>query len=422
MIYQKSIPGALVSLFLIFSLTACDSSSNESTDLAVSGKVTDGDGYGKSLQAPIDGAIVTAATVGANGSLNALEGTTTTDVNGSYSLDLDTSADVFVTMAETSSYSGSALVARADGSSSVQASPINTETTGEVSVYQEMRASGEAGSFVDVIAFVDKVVAADIAAEAGMAATFASAIAAGNEGEDEYMERDNIDRRDEKEDDREEREHAALVALQSSLSAAASSSAEATALEAFEEALIDASIEAGFSAQSEARARQASQSSVKNLVASGNLSAETEFSLNKRLAVMTALAVSKAVEASFEAAGASASRLAAIATAGEAWVSGTRSASVESEINSQHASYAASIDVELAAEINVASATIDAAKAATNTAKVALNASLAIAADAAAIADAHIAFYLAAEVAVSTALSSSSNATLGTDVIALLAI
>ena len=406
---------------LVFSVAACDSGSDDPSSFQVNGKVTDDAGYGKAL-APIEGAVVTAATMNANGSLNDLEGEATTDASGAYTLDLEVSEELLVVEAESATYTGGVLVYR--GRELDKASPMsmNVETTAEADVYAQVRARGESASFVDVIAFVDKTVAAEIAADADIAAEVAAAIGASEDGEDEYVDRENIDRKAEKEDERDDREKEAFLALQSSLAAATSASAETAALETFEEALVDAYIDAGFSAETQARARQSSQAAIAHFGTSPSLSADGRFALNKRLAVMTALAVSKAVEASFEAAGASATRLAAVAAAGETWVSGTRSASSQTSIDTGFATFSSSIEAELAAEINVTSSAIETAKAAMSAAKTAFDASVSTAIDAASIAQAHIAFYVAAETAVETSLSGSGDAQLGAEIVALLAL
>lgn len=405
---------------LVFSVAACDSGSDDSSSFRLNGTVTNDAGFGKA-QAPIEGAVVTASTLNVNGSLNALEGEATTDANGSFALDLETSAELVVVEAASATYEGSASFIRELDKSSTKMA-MNTETTGETEVLIESRAHGSAASIVDIITYVDKTIAAEIVADTDIAAEVATAISAGKDGEDEYVERESIDRKAEKEDDRDDRKKEALIAFQASLDAATSTSQEVAAIEAYERALVEAYVDAGFSAKTQARARQSAEASIAQFGSSPSLSADARFSLNKRFAVMKALAVSAAVEASFEAAGASATRLAAVADAGDAWVAETRSASSDVEINAGFASFSSTIEAELAAELGVGSTTIEAANTAISTARTAFDVAMSVAIDAAAVAEAHIDFYVAAEAAAETSLAGSSDAAFGAEVISTLSL
>lgn len=419
-ISTSAIGKLLVIPAIALSMTACDSGSDDTSSFRMEGTVTNDAGFGKA-QAPIEGAVVTAATLNVNGSLNDLEGEASTDASGSFAMDLETSSELLIVQATSATYEGSASVIRELDKSSTKMQ-MNTETSGETEVLIESRARGSSATYVDVITYVDKAIAAEVVADTDIAAEVATAIGAGTDGEDEYVERESIDRKAEKEDDRDDRKKDALVELQASLAAATSTSQEASAIEAYEEALVDAYIDAGFSAKTQARARQSAEASIAQFGSAPSLSADARFSLNKRFAVMKAIAVAAAVEASFEAAGAEASRVAAVASAGEDWINDTRSASSEVEINAGFATFSSTVEAELAAEINVTSTAIEAAHTAMATAETAFNAALSLAIDASAVAEAHVNFYVTAESAAETSLSGSDNAALGAEVLSTLSL
>ncbi|WP_054684034.1 hypothetical protein, partial [Rhodothermus marinus] len=147
--WKKSI--ALFSaLLLVLALSGCDGDSGTAT-VRVQGRVTDNQGYGGAQgaskqaapapQAAVEGAVVTAARVQGNGSLQPLDGQVQTDASGNFTLDVAAqTGDVLMLRAEKDNFRSAVLVTvNVAGGGTVRAMPMTAESKAEAEVYVAVR-------------------------------------------------------------------------------------------------------------------------------------------------------------------------------------------------------------------------------------------------------------------------------------------
>ncbi len=384
----------------------------------VEGQVTDDAGYGKTM-ANVEGAVVTAAAVSADGSTRALDGSATTNAEGRFALDVETDADVMVLTAAKDAFTARVLVRRS-GTATVRAMPMTTESTGEADVYVAAKARDEDEvTEADVAVHVDADVAAELAAGTTTAAEVAAAIAMGVKAEERYA-RDEGEANDEELRSAREQRRQSFLDLQAALYAATTASAEASAVQAFEEAVAEAYVAAGLSADVQAKARQAGKAALMKFAA--GTSAKARFALRKRATLLVAQARARAIEAAFEASGAAQARINTLVSARTEMMARLRAALNEAALTEAEAEYAATVEAELAAELQVDTTLLNTAKTSLLNLKVALDNAIASAASADVIASAHATYFAEAETVASSTLSTSTKADLGGRVIALLSI
>ncbi len=411
---------------LVVGLSACDSGTNSSgseTALSITGQVTDDTGFAKN-EAAIEGAVVTASEVQSGGSLRALDGEASTDASGRYTLDVATSANTMILRAAKADFESKVLV-ESTGSGSVSALPMNAETHAEADVFVETRSNAATTGVAaaDVALFVDSEVAAAISAGNATAAEVAAAITSGKSAERSHADQDPEGFDDDDSRRRvDENRRQSFLALQSRLHAATTASAQSAARRTFEEAFVQAFVDADVDASVQARASHSRKSAIVEAAASSNMSADAQLALRKRAEATVALATTAAIELLLEANGAAQARVDAIAAAGEALYTAVVNAESEVAISVAFGNYSAAVETELAAEIGVSAAVLATARAATDAAKVTLQTAIETSVGAAEIADAHVAFFAAAEASATTSLSTSSNASLGGEVLALIAL
>ena len=406
-------------LFASFVLMAgCDASgANDDNDsVAVEGRVTDDSGYSKS-QASIEGATVTAVRVNPDGGRHRLSGETTTDAQGRFELNTDEAAsNVLILRAEKESFATSALV-YTKGRADVRSMPMTTESHAEADVYVEARKQAKKGAttIADVAAHVDADVAAEIAAEKTTAAKVAAAIRSSAEAEAEYIEDEEPDA---EEDEAREQKREAFFTLQVQLAASSDASAQAEAIESFEAHLARAYMEAGASAEAQARASLAARSALVQM--SSSVSSKARLALRKRAEVIAALATAHAVEAEFEAEGASQAEIDALVSARAALLAELRAADSESEIDAAHATYQSSVEAALSSELDVDVSIISAAQVGFGVARQTLNLALSTTSSAKAVATAYAAFYTSVHTSAMTSFDSNAKADLAATVLVLL--
>lgn len=400
-------------------ITGCDDATGPDVDgqTTFEGRVTDDDGFGKT-SADIEGAVVTATNVTASGSTNRLEGQATTNAEGRFELEAHDVGNEVVLAAEKASFTSKAMV-YSEGRSTVRTMPMTLETHGEADVFVEARQQDDDDEVAmsDVAVYVTQEIAAEAAIDAQAASDVAAAIVAEARTRKDYMREEGSD---DDVDGARERENKAFVDLQAGLSASASTSAETTAIHAFEQALVDAYTSAGVNVETQAKARQASRAALVRF--SGSLSSNAQFHLRKRAEILTAMATSEAVEASFRASGATSARLDALQQAQSTLIARLRTASSVSAVADAKAEYESNVEDELAAEIGVNATAIATAGAALGTAKTTLGVALATASTARAVAQAHASFYTSAEAAARGTFTGNSKADLGAKVLALLSV
>lgn len=407
---------ALCLSLALIGLTGCDSTTgvDGEADVTLQGRVTDDSGFGKAsgAQGDVEGAVVTAANVSADGSLNQLEGEATTNADGRFRLDVDGAADEIIVVAQKSEFESRAMV-QTRGQSSVNTMPLTAESHAEADVFVEARKQddGDEVSMSDVAVFVTSQVGADVRSGSRSASDVAASLLAEARARTEFV-RD--EEGEEEAEEARENENEAFFELQANLSVATNAGAQAAAISQFEEALIDAYTAAGVAIETQAKARQTSRAAVVHL-------GSATFDMEKQTILLASMATARAIEASFEAAGASNTRLSALVQARENMVAELRAASSAAAAAEAKADYEASAKAELAAEANVDQSTLETASAAVSTAKTALSAALVAAGSAAGVVNAHAEFYASAESAAEAALEgATTNASLAATVLAML--
>lgn len=420
-LYKFSLLGLLAAGLVV---AGCDTGVDAESVTQITGQVTDNSSYGgeQNAEAPqethqklasIEGAVVTAARVAADGSTTELDGQATTDTEGNFSIEVSDAPEVVLLKAEGESDFESGVLVYAGNQSSVQAAPMTSESHAETKVYVEVRSESSSEEHVtaaDVAAYVDANTAADIEAGATSAANVAAAIHNAVEAEAAYHseESSEID--------------AGLVAnakkgayaqLQASLATAADASARAEAIQAFEATLASLYAEAGASAQTQAEGRQAGTSLV--IEFSANASSDAELGLRKKAELLRAYATAQANEAVFEAEGAAQASLDALADARNTLISEIRAATSVEAIIDAKASYKAAVKDELETSFDVDASMIVSAEESTESAFSALedafvNLDLLLGNAIEASVNAYSTFYAEAQSAAETALEASADA------------
>lgn len=395
----------------------CDDATGPSAegDVRLTGRVTDDAGLGKA-SAEVEGAIVTASSIEADGTSGELQGEATTSADGQYELHVGDAGSELVLHARKGAFQ-SKVMAYTGGRAEVRAMPMTMETHGEAEVFLEARQrdGGDAVTMADVALFVSREVAAEAATDAGVAADVAAAVVAEARTRDNYMR--------EEEDAGEvdaapRRQNDAFFDFQAALYVATGAGAETGAVAQLEQAAIDAYTDSGVAIDVQAAARQAALSAVVRF--SGSLSSDARFELRQMAEVLAARATSEAIEASFRAGGAASARIEAVQQAQSTLLAELRAAVSAGEIAEARAAYESRIEEELSAEIGVNAAVMASADAAVAAAATALEVALSTASSAEAVAEAHATFFASADTAARATFAGNENAELGAEVLALL--
>ena len=401
-------------------LIGCDSDNGAASERALTfeGRVTDDAGFGK--RANVEGAVVTAANLESSGSLTTLAGETTTEADGSFSLEVDGATNVVVLKAEKETFASEVLVLHElETGGTVRTMPMTVESEAEAAVYVEGARNGSAGeelTVADVTVYVNERLAAEWKAGGTTAAQIVAALEASAEAETNFIAGD--DDAEVSPDEVRREEEGSFLTFQAELNAAATASAQTEAVSAFEQALIAAYTEAGASLEAQAKARQAARAALVKFYSQAGTQAR--FALRQQAEILTSLATCRAIEAAFEAESASEARLNSLAQARADLMAALRAASSEAAMANAHATYEADVEAELMAELNISTAVLALVETALTTAKSALDASVAGAASATAVATAYTTFYTTAETSAQTTLATTGNAEFGAGVLALL--
>lgn len=406
-------------------LAGCDGSTTgpDISTRTVEGTVTDEEGYSKRAGS-VEGAAVTAVSVTAEGTTRPLDGSAETNASGRYELQVTNPSTSMIVRAEgEGDFQAQTLVQmEQEGSGTVQAMPINGETSAEADVYVQARSDG--GSAVtksDVAFYVDQHLAGEIESGGTTVAEVAQSIRAQIEAEHQYAA-ENSDSGEEKAEEGRSNKVDAFAALESDLAASTSASAQSEALTRLESSVMEAYTEAGVSAEVAAQARISGHSALKLKTESAQDSFDALFALRKRSAVMASGALARAIEASFQVEGAAESRLQTLADARSKLISELRAASSVEAMTRARGEFESTVESELASQIGVTVSAIDSAQTAVSGAKSTLESALSLGASVSTIASAHATFFGNAKSTISSELRSSSNAELAASVIALLAV
>lgn len=397
-------------------LGACDSTTSDGA-VTVEGRVTTNQTYGQSGNEVAD-ATVTAENVAEDGGTQEQEGSAQTDASGRYVLDLDGASDVvLVTATDGSDFTSKTLVYM-NGRSSAIAGPITTESDVEAEVYLEAKSqdSEDAVSVADIAAYVTQEVAARVKAGGATAAQVAAAIRAAAEAEAEYV-------REEAGSEAAEEiatlEGSAYAELQAELNAAQSTDAAGEAVSEFEAAIVQAYEKTNVAAEVAAQAQLAARAAL--LKSSNNIAAApARFELRKRSEVFVALTSAHAIEATMRAHNAASASIEAVQQAGETLAADIRAAADVEAIATAYASYEDVVEQELAAELEVAVALLDAAQSGAGPALSVLEAAVAAAPSAVAIAELYATFFVTSQTSIAESFSGDANAELAATVLALL--
>ena len=433
--WKKSI--ALFSaLLLVLALSGCDGDSGTAT-VHVQGRVTDNQGYGSvqgaskqaapTPQAAVEGAVVTAARVQGNGSLQPLDGQVQTDASGNFTLEVAAqTGDVLMLRAEKDNFRSAVLVTvNVAGGGTVRAMPMTAESKAEAEVYvavreqdDNAREDAEDATPAQVSVYVTADLAAQLQAGGITTAQVAAALQQAARAEAAFVNRTGASL--EALAQARQRQQAAWLNLQQALYAAGSAQAEAEAMTAFEQAFVEAYAEAGISAEARAKLLQTARLAVTHLAASGNATAR--FALRKQAEILSALATSAAIEAAFEAEGATQARMDSLRQARMQWLASLRAAASTSAIEQARAQYSSVVEAALAASLGISTEALANVKASLQTAVNALQMALSIAGSATAVAEASVAFYSSAEGTINSSLQGNARAGLAATVLALLSV
>lgn len=307
---------------------ACNDSStgpgSDSDPAMAKGKVEDnGSQKTASLQkSDVEGIVVTAATVNADGSLQTISGAEAeTNAEGRFSLNVDVeaianSANRVVVMAERNGETVKAFVSqelRSGVETTIQ--PLTFESSAEANVFAEVVANGDADvvSKADIEAVVSSEIASELRSDAEAAGNLAAGLAARAEAEAEFYADQGVEFTENQKNEALNFKAEAMAELESKLDAATSEADKEAAFDVFAETVSKAEVQAGVDASAIAKSSELSSRVLVNN--STELSADAQSQIRKNVAVLLSYAVDTAVQAQMEAAGASESSVNAAADA-----------------------------------------------------------------------------------------------------------
>ena len=340
--------------------TVTNNSSSSSNSLHTASSKT-------SPQDGVEGATVTAVSVGADGTTRALEGEATTDANGEFTITLEGErvSDVIRLNADRDNDFSSSVVVQVDGQNQVDAQPMTAETAAEANVYVEAKGEDEASSHdegttaADVALYVNADAAAHINAGQTSAADVAASIASTVEAESQTNA--NADG-GASADAVAETKTSLYTELQSNLAAASSADARAQAVTEFENGMANLYAEAGGSEESQAESRQTGTSVM--IEFSAEASSQAELGLRQQAELLRAEATARAEEALFEAQGATDATLDALVDARQQLTADIRAAGSVDAMVEAHSAYETEVKAQMESTFGVSSEVIASAETA----------------------------------------------------------
>lgn len=375
--FQHSFPLGL-SILLIVGVTLMGCDSNEggmdaSESATVSGMVTDNNSSSSgsartaastsSSRGGVEGATVTAVSVGADGTTRPLDGEATTDTNGEFTITVEGegASNVVRLNAEGENDFSSSVIVDVDGRGQVEAQPMTVETKGEADVYVEAKGEDEASrhdegvTAADVAFYVNADAAADINAGQTPAAEVAAAVASSVEAENQANSEAEGGA-----DAIAEAKTTLYGDLQSSLATASSADARAQAVTEFEDGMANLYAEAGASEESEAESRQTSTSIM--IEFSAEASSDAGVALRRQAELLRAEATARAEEAIFEAQGASSATMDALVNARQQLTADIRTATSINAMVEAHSTYQAEVKTQMEGVFEVSADAISSAE------------------------------------------------------------
>lgn len=413
---------------LVFLGTACDSSvdaiDEDAESVTVSGRVSeneDSQSADKTAQssteslAAVEGAVVTAVAVHADGSVSALDGEATTDANGEFTFVAEGEGvtDHIRVIADGDGDFVASSIVQVNGQSSVNTPPLTTDSHAKAEVYLEAKSEDgveshyEGVTAADVYVFINSDVAVEINSGTQSAADLGAAIASGVKAQAEYNDKAeagvNMNAIVEARSD-------AFTRLQSDLAAASNNEARAEAFISLEESYIDVFTENGVDIEKQGEFHQIFASIL--IEASGEANGNAELGLRKQAELILTQATALTIEGMFQAEGASEATIESLEDARATLVAEIRAASSEEVIVDAKADYKATVDAETESNFGISSEVRAAAEAEIDSSVNALESTLAglsifIGNIAEATAEAFNDFYLDAQVEAETSFEAS---------------
>ena len=276
-----------------------------------------------SSSSTVEGAVVTAAHVNTDGSLETISSNQVqTNAEGEYSLSVDVSAAAetsnrIIIVAESEGQSAKAFVAsNVENGNTFTVQPISFESSAEADVFQNIVANGNTDlvAKADIEAAVESDVAADIEGSADNAASVASALVSSAEAKVQFYAEKGVEISEDQRQQVMQIKQEAQVQLDTELDAAANTQEEQAAFNTFMQTVADAELEAGVEAWAVAESNDfAARVLIQN---NADLSTDAQSEIRKHAYFFTAVAVEAAVRAEADVLEASESTINAIADAG----------------------------------------------------------------------------------------------------------
>lgn len=314
-------------LFALLSFTACSDDNSTGNDgdetpesqATINGQVEDEFAkISSASKAKVEGAVVTAATISSNGSVQMMDDTETeVQSSGEFTLELDASAaeDVVVVAEHEGEQLMGYISTEVENGSSYTIKPINVESSAETDVFAQVKSEGNADIVhkSDIETIVTNNSAADIYGDASATADVAAAVSNSAEARSEFFgefsenAESDIDAYFETMTD-------AQFSYESTLNSSSSMDEEEAAFEAYLETKVNAYSETSLDEKQTAEFLHANGMVVLNSMSS--VSSEVESEARNSSSTMIAIATDNAVQARAAASGMSDETISAIADAG----------------------------------------------------------------------------------------------------------
>ncbi|MEX0609142.1 MAG: hypothetical protein WD016_05900 [Balneolaceae bacterium] len=340
---SKYLQFSIITLLASLTFFACSTDSTSDSSATINGSVESESTNKVAKARSVEGAVVSAARVTSNGSLETIEGATTeTNASGSFSLEVDVkSAQNIVILAEKESQEWKAFLSgKVENGQSYTLKPLNTESSAETKVFSRVVASGNADIVqkADIEAVVSNKNAAAVNSGVLAAGEFASALKNSSQARVEFYMESFQDDAESRLDDTYAFMAEAQFELEADLAASSSTEEEENAHELFLEKTINAYTNAGLEASGAAKSVEMWSRIFVNSFTT--VSSETKEDARKNSSLLVAIATDNAVQARAEASAMSESSKEAIVEAGAHLKTSLRaSAGAKSEVESAFEEY-----------------------------------------------------------------------------------
>ena len=339
-------------LFAATTLVGCsDDSSISDPDtgntFTIEGRVTDDASYAK--RGDVDDAQVRAEDLDEDGRRSDASESSSTDENGSYTLQVSGNTEMYVVTATKGDFESSTLV-MTDGSASVNAPAMNTESHATAAVYTEAKrqdSDSRSVTAADVALHMNADLASSIDAGTASASEVAAAIRTAAEAEASYHTQYAGDSQSDL-NARAELEGQHFMQLQANL--AANANVEAS-WQTFLSAMVEGSANTQAEMKAAAEARQAASIAIENMTT--NMNSNAQLALRKQAAISVAHATDLVVTNNFQSTSEWQADASAAAQAGASLKVDISNASSQAELNAAWATYESDIEGILSAGLSL---------------------------------------------------------------------